>query len=89
MGNRTFTQFHVTHAQDIGLTISKSDLRNIVSSSKHLDNDKQSMLYDVLTKYEFILDGTLGTWKMKPVDIELHTGSKPCHAKPYPVPRAH
>ena len=29
------------------------------------------MLYDVLTKYEFRFDGTLGISKTKPVDIEL------------------
>ena len=29
------------------------------------------MLYDVLTKYEFLFDGTLVTCKMKPVDMEL------------------
>ena len=32
----------------------KSDLSKIVSNSKHLKNNKQSMLHDVLTKYEFL-----------------------------------
>ena len=35
------------------------------------------MLHAILTKYEFLFDGTLGTWKTKPVDIELHPGEKP------------
>ena len=47
------------------------------------------MLHDVLTKYEFLFGRTLGTWKTKPVDIELHPGEKSYHAKPYPVSRAH
>ena len=34
----------------------KSDLSNIVSDSKHLSNDEQSMLYDVITKYEWLLE---------------------------------
>ena len=34
------------------------------------------MLHDVLTKFEFFSDGALGTWKNKPVDIELHLGAK-------------
>ena len=67
----------------------KSDLRKIMSNSKHLNNDERIVLYDVLTKYEFIFDGTLGTWKTKPVDLELQSVAKPYHAKPYPVPRAH
>ena len=54
-----------------------------------LFNDKQSMLYDILTKYEFLFDRTQGTWKTKPVDIEPQPGAKPYHVKSYPVPRAH
>ena len=46
-----------------------SDLRKIVSNSKHLNNNKHSMLRDVLTKYELLFGRTLGTWKTKPVDI--------------------
>ena len=40
------------------------------------------MLHDVLTKYEFLFDGNLGTWKTMPVDIELNPGEKPYHVKP-------
>ena len=47
------------------------------------------MLYDVQTKYEFIFDGTPGTWKTRPVDIELQPVAKLYHAKPFPVPWAH
>ena len=43
------------------------------------------MFREVLNKYELIFDITLGTWKTKPVDIELQPGEKPYHAKPYPV----
>ena len=67
----------------------KYDLSKIVSNSKHLNSDEQSILRDVLTKYDFLLDGTLRTWKNKPVDIKIHPGEKPYHAKPYPVPRSH
>ena len=47
------------------------------------------MVYDTLTKHEYLFDGTLVTWKNKPVDTELKPGAKPHHDKPYPVPRAH
>ena len=47
------------------------------------------MLYDVLTICKFLFDGTLGTWKTKPVDIELQPGANTYHDKPYPVPQAH
>ena len=29
------------------------------------------MLLDVLNKYDLLFDGDLGTWKKRPVDIEL------------------
>ena len=41
----------------------KSNLNKIVSNTKHLSNDEQSMLYDVLTKYESPFEGNLRTWK--------------------------
>ena len=47
------------------------------------------MCCDVLTKYESLFDGTIVTWKTKPLDIEQQTGAKPYHDKPYSVPRAH
>ena len=49
----------------------KADLSKIVSNSKHLNDNKKSMLRDILSKYEFLFDGTLGTWKIKPIDTEL------------------
>ena len=47
------------------------------------------MLCDVLTKYEFVFDVTLGTWKIKPIYTELQKGEKPDHAKAYSVARSH
>ena len=57
----------------------KSNLSKIVSDSKNLISDEQSMLYDILTKCELIFNITLGTWKTKPVDIEIHSGVKTYH----------
>ena len=67
----------------------RANLSKTVSNSKHLNDNKQSMLRDVLNKYEFLFVGNLGTWKTKHIDIELQPGAKPHHAKPYPVPQAH
>ena len=60
-----------------------------MSNSKHLNDNKQSMLRYVLNKHELLFDGTLVTCKIKPVDIEQDTGAKTYHAKPYPVPQSH
>ena len=65
----------------------KSDVSIFTSESKNLNSDEQGMLYKILTKYEFLSDRTLETWKTKPVDIEIHPEKKPkiqnhtqCHA---------
>ena len=60
-----------------------------MSNRKQLNNNEQSILHDILTKYEFPFKGTLGPRKTKHLDIELQTAAKPYHAKPYPVPGAH
>ena len=39
------------------------------------------MIYDSLSKYEFLFDRTIGTWKTNPVYIELNSGVKPYHEK--------
>ena len=34
------------------------------------------MIHNVLNKYGLLLYGTIGLWKIKPVDIELHPDTK-------------
>ena len=72
----------------LGAKYQKSDSSKIVSNSKHLSNDEQSMLYNVLTKYELLFDKTLWICRTKPVNMELQSVAKPCHSNPYPVPWA-
>ena len=60
----------------------RDDLSKILSNSKHLNNNEQSMLHDVLNKYECLFGGTIGSWNKRPVGIELQPGAKPYHAKP-------
>ena len=54
---------------------------------KHLTPEEQRQLLSLLQKYEDLFDGTLGTWKTDPIELELKDPNvKPYHAKPYPVP---
>ena len=57
--------------------------------SKHLSEEEHLISSDVLNKYKFIFDGTLGAWETKHVDIEPQSYAKPYHDNPYPLPRAH
>jgi hypothetical protein len=43
----------------------------------------------VLLKFEWLVNGTLGDWKLPPVSFELKEGMKPYHGRPYPIPHKH
>jgi hypothetical protein len=64
-----------------------ADLNKIDEDCTHLEKNEQRQLLRLLQKFENLFDGTLGTWKTDPVDLELvNPNVKPYHAKPYPVP---
>ena len=47
------------------------------------------MLHNLSAKHDFFFDGTICTWKAKPIDIELQPDTKLYHEKLYAVPRTH
>ena len=57
----------------------KENPNTIESESKHISNDKQIMIYNIITKYELLFGRNLGIQKTKPVDIELNIGAKTYH----------
>ena len=64
-----------------------ADLKKIVEECSHLNAEEQRQLLRLLQKFEDLFDGTLGTWKTDPIELELKDPNvKPYHAKPYPVP---
>ena len=64
-----------------------AELKKVVEECTHLSAEEQRQLLLLLTKFEHLFDGTLGTWNTEPVDLELKDPKvKPFHAKPYPVP---
>ncbi len=64
-----------------------ADLEKIVAECIHLSALERRQLLELLQKFEPLFDGSLGTWKTDPVNLELKDPKvKPYHAKPYPVP---
>ena len=63
----------------------KADLEKVVQRCDTLKTDEQNRLLKLMQKYEFLFDGTLGTWNTKPYEIELKEGAKPYHTRPYPI----
>ena len=50
---------------------------------------EQAMLLNILKKFEDVLDGSIGTWNISPVDLELNDDANPVYLRTYPVPRVH
>lgn len=66
-----------------------ADLTKIVEECTHLDRAEQRQLLRTLQKFEGLFDGSLGTWKTDPIQLELKDPNcKPYHARPYPVPHS-
>jgi len=71
--------------QIVSAKYSPADLQVEVEKLNLLETDK-IQLYNLLSKYNSLFDGTLGVWKSEPVHLELKPDAKPYHSKPYPVP---
>jgi hypothetical protein len=66
-----------------------ADLSKIVEECTHLEQSERRQLLHLLQKYEDLFDGSLGTWRTDPIQLELKDPNvKPYHAKPYPVPHS-
>ena len=66
----------------------KISAKDVVNLNPHLSTDEAKLLESLILKYEFLFDGTLGTWKTNPYEIELKPDAKPYHAKPFPIPKS-
>ena len=53
----------------------KSYLIEITSDRTCKNSDEQGILYNILIKYEYLVERTTGNWKTKTINIELHTGA--------------
>ena len=66
-----------------------ADVRKISDECTLRDTSEKEQLFSLLSKYEHLFDGTLGSWNTEPIELELkEADTKPYHAKPYPVPRS-
>eukprot|EP00957_Ditylum_brightwellii_P081080 6166662-Ditylum_brightwellii.AAC.1 len=68
----------------------KADLKKEVDDNCPQFNSKQhKQVTKLLTKFEKLFDGTLGTWKNTKYDIELKPGVTLYHSRPYSIPQAY
>ena len=66
-----------------------ADLEKVCAEQDHLALEERRQLLALLNKYSDLFDGTLGKWKLEPVELELKEGATPYHARPYPIPKCH
>lgn len=66
------------------------DLEAEVAKMMHLPAIQHTLLLTLLSKKnEDLFDGHLGDWVGDPVEIPLKEGSKPYHARAFPIPNIH
>jgi hypothetical protein len=68
-----------------------ASLDDVIKTCKNLHVEEQHQLKTLLQKYENLVDGTLGPFKMNPVAIKLQLmdpNCKPIHLRAYTVPRS-
>ena len=54
---------------------------------QHLSPKERERLLHILRNFESMFDGTMGTCKTPPLDLEWKDDATPVCLRPYPVPR--
>mgnify|MGYP000411856084 FL=1 len=67
----------------------QADVQDICDEQAQLNDDEKKKLFELLSRYEDLFDGTLGKWTGTEVKLELVEGATPYHARSFPVPRCH
>ena len=67
----------------------KADLRKVAEKASHLSKSEQEDLFNLLSNYKDLFDGTLGRFTGKPYDIKLKPNVTPQHVRSFPVPKLH
>jgi hypothetical protein len=66
-----------------------ANLREVCDNSDHLEPEERDLLFQLLSKYEDLFDGSLGNWEGEEYNIELKPDATPYHAKAIPIPKVH
>jgi hypothetical protein len=66
----------------------KVEVDPFVEELNHLLMDEKQILGNTLKKFPTLFVGGLGMLNIKPVKLELIDGTKPHHARPFPVPQS-
>ena len=74
----------------LGPKYKRADLNKVVTKKcQYLSLDESEIHLDLLSRFEDMLDVTLGTWNSKPAYLRLNYDTKPVCFLQYPVPKVH
>ena len=63
----------------------KANLDEVAKKTPHLSIKEKGKLKKLLSKYEELFDGTIGTWNMDRYKVQFKEGAKPYHGRAYTV----
>ena len=66
----------------------KANINDITAEAAHLTPEEQKQLNFLLKRHGDLFDGQLGKWNGPPIDFQSKERVKPCHAKPFPIPKS-
>jgi hypothetical protein len=80
---------HVTKILNSEYKQVSANLDDVIKTCENHNVEEQHQLKILLQKYEHLFDGTLGEFKMEPINLHLmDPNCKPIHARVYTVPRS-
>ena len=66
----------------------KADLSKLSKNQPQLTVIQQELLFILLSKYDSLFQGKLGTWKGPLINIEIKADVQPYHVKPFRIPQS-
>jgi putative transposase len=89
--SRLDDDWQIHYAQQIkDAKYERQDLLKIAKDQKHLSKDQQDQLFNLLSQYKDLFEGTLGEWPDEEVSVELTKDAVPYHCgKPIRIPHIH
>ena len=79
---------HDTHAQILPSAYDPADLQSIAQACTHLSPQQQNKLYEVLSRYPQLFDGTLRVFPDEKIHLDIDPSVTLHRSRAYPIPKS-
>ena len=86
--NETVAEAEERQGRILDANYDKIDIEEHIHTLSHLNREEQDQLCELLEQYPVLFGGGLGKLDIKPIELELKPGSKPYHARAFPIPQS-